>query len=82
MKRENKSRSLGRISLAALAGCMAVALAGLSLAQADNNPLPHLVTKDGRHALMVEGKPFLVPWSPVAQFQCLAGHAAQGLARD
>src|SRR5208283_1663035 len=26
---------------------------GAARAQADNNPLPHLVTKDGRHALIV-----------------------------
>jgi beta-galactosidase GanA len=35
--------------------CMAV-----TPAQADDNPLPHLVTQDGRHALIVDGAPFLI----------------------
>lgn len=29
-------------------------------AQTDDNPLPHLVTQDGRHALIVDGGPFLI----------------------
>ncbi len=29
-------------------------------AQADKNPLPHFVTQDGRHALIVDGAPFLI----------------------
>ncbi|MGD1088964.1 MAG: DUF5597 domain-containing protein [Verrucomicrobiota bacterium] len=33
---------------------------GAALAQTDDNPLPHLVTKDGRHALIVDGAPFLI----------------------
>ena len=28
--------------------------------QPDNNPLPHLVSQDGRHALFVDGAPFLI----------------------
>ena len=43
---------------------LVVLLSGLCVnaarAQADNNPLPHLVTKDGRHALIVDGAPFLI----------------------
>ncbi len=34
--------------------------AGNLRAQADKNPLPHLVTQDGRHALIVDGAPFLI----------------------
>jgi len=34
--------------------------AGKLQAQADNNPLPHLVTQDERHALIVDGAPFLI----------------------
>ena len=34
--------------------------AGPARAQADNNPLPHLVTENGRHALIVDGAPFLI----------------------
>jgi hypothetical protein len=34
--------------------------AGKLRAQADNNPLPHLVTENGRHALIVDGAPFLM----------------------
>ena len=33
---------------------------GNARAQADNNPLPHLVACDGRHALIVDGAPFLM----------------------
>jgi beta-galactosidase GanA len=39
-------------------------LAGLGIAtapaHADNNPLPHLVTEGGRHALIVDGAPYLI----------------------
>ncbi len=31
-----------------------------AFAQIDQNPLPHLVSRDGRHALMVDGAPFLI----------------------
>jgi hypothetical protein len=44
----------------ALAASMIAAFAGTAWAQADSNPLPRLVSKDGRHALMVDGKPFLM----------------------
>jgi beta-galactosidase GanA len=33
---------------------------GDARAQTDNDPLPHLVTRDGRHALIVDGAPFLI----------------------
>ncbi|MFZ0829015.1 MAG: DUF5597 domain-containing protein [Verrucomicrobiia bacterium] len=52
--------SFGQLLRAALV----VLLSGLGVyaarAQVDNNPLPHLVTRDGRHALIVEGEPFLI----------------------
>jgi hypothetical protein len=44
----------------ALAGWLIAAGAGAAWAQADNNPLPHLMTREGRHALIVDGKPFLM----------------------
>jgi beta-galactosidase GanA len=34
--------------------------AGAAWAQANDNPLPHFVTQDGRHALIVDGAPFLI----------------------
>jgi hypothetical protein len=60
MKRTNKIHSLRRFTMAAFASCMAVAFAGTAWAQPDKNPLPHLVSKDGRHALIVDGAPFLM----------------------
>ena len=42
--------------LAAVSGTYTIA-AGT---QPDNNPLPHLVSQDGRHALFVDGAPFLI----------------------
>jgi beta-galactosidase GanA len=35
-------------------------LAASSLANAQTAPLPRLVTRDGRHALMVDGRPYLI----------------------
>jgi beta-galactosidase GanA len=49
-----------RFTFAASAGCMALALANSSWAQLDKNPLPHMVSKAGRHALIVDGAPFLM----------------------
>lgn len=46
-----------RRSLAVLGGAVAIGLAGGAAAQA---PLPKLVEKNGRHALMVDGAPFLM----------------------
>jgi beta-galactosidase GanA len=45
---------------AALVVLLSSLCAGKLQAQADNNPLPHLVTQDGRHALIVDGAPFLI----------------------
>jgi beta-galactosidase GanA len=33
---------------------------GILRAEADKNPLPHVVTENGRHALIVDGAPFLI----------------------
>src|ERR1039457_6706530 len=38
----------------------AAVFAGCLCAQADEPGLPHLVRKDGRHALIVDGAPFLI----------------------
>jgi hypothetical protein len=60
MNPENKNPFFRPFRLAALT----VFLSGLCMAamqaQADDNPLPQLVTKDGRHALIVDGAPFLI----------------------
>ena len=60
MKRELHRHSPGRFTSAAVAGCMAVAFASASWAGTDKNLLPHLVSKEGRHALIVDGAPFLM----------------------
>ena len=49
-----------RVARAALAAWMIAAFAGAAWAQPEKNPLPRLVSKDGRHALIVDGKPFLM----------------------
>ena len=60
MKLENKSPFFRPLVLAALVVLVPVLCASPARAQADNNPLPHLVTQDGRHALIVDGAPFLI----------------------
>ena len=47
-------------ALHGIAFLAAVVLAGCLTAQADDSMLPHLVQKDGRHALIVDGAPFLI----------------------
>jgi beta-galactosidase GanA len=60
MNPENKNPFFRLFRLAALA----ILLSGLGVtvvrAQADDHSLPHLVTQDGRHALIVDGAPFLI----------------------
>lgn len=48
---------LAAVSFALLAS---VALTGYASAQTDESALPHVVSKDGRHALIVDGAPFLI----------------------
>jgi hypothetical protein len=48
-----------RISLRLLSASLALACAG-RLRAGDANPLPHFVQKDGRHAFLVDGAPFLI----------------------
>lgn len=41
--------------------CVALLLAQLNIfAQSNNNPLPNVINKNGRHQLLVDGKPFLI----------------------
>ena len=47
-------------ALNGIAFLAAVGLTGGLTAQADDSMLPHLVQKDGRHALIVDGAPFLI----------------------
>lgn len=47
----------GQQGLAALGAILSLAVAAPAFAQA---PLPKLVSKDGKHALLVDGKPFLM----------------------
>jgi len=58
MNRESQTRfhSIAAVVILLLSGWWT----GLARAQADNNPLPHFVTQDGRHALIVDGAPFLI----------------------
>jgi beta-galactosidase GanA len=60
MNPDNKNPFFRTFRLAALA----MLLSGLCVtgvrAQGDDNSLPHLVTQDGRHALIVDGAPFLI----------------------
>lgn len=39
---------------------LSVLMVGTSAAQSANSNLPHLIEKDGRHALIVDGEPFLM----------------------
>ena len=55
-----KPTSLRLLLPAALAVLISGRYAGKVPAQADDNPLPHLVARDGRHALIVDGAPFLI----------------------
>ncbi|HMD60711.1 MAG TPA: DUF5597 domain-containing protein [Opitutaceae bacterium] len=48
------------LALRGVALISAVALADSLSAQADGSRLPHLARKDGRHALIVDGSPFLI----------------------
>src|ERR1017187_6835718 len=43
-----------------IAAIASVVLTGCLVAQASGSALPHLVQKDGRHALIVDGAPFLI----------------------
>jgi hypothetical protein len=52
--------SFGQFMSAALVVLLSGLCVGAARAQADNNPLPHLVTRDGRHGLIVDGAPFLI----------------------
>lgn len=56
--RENHRRQ--RFAWTALAGWMIAAFAGTAWSQPGENPLPRLVSRDGRHALIVDGKPFVM----------------------
>ena len=60
MNMENQSPSFRPLILATLVVLLSGLCAGPARAQADNNPLPHLVTENGRHALIVDGAPFLI----------------------
>ena len=49
-----------RLAAASLALLASVSLTGYVSAQTAESALPHLVSKDGRHALIVDGAPFLI----------------------
>ena len=59
-KQENRVPSSRPLAVAVFTVLLSVLCAGTVRAQADNNPLPHLVTEGGRHALIVDGAPFLI----------------------
>ncbi len=60
MNLENKSHSFRPLALVSLIIFLSGFCAGPARAHADNNSLPHLVTENGRHALIVDGAPFLM----------------------
>jgi hypothetical protein len=60
MTPESKHPPLSQFALAAFVGWMSVTFAGPAWAQTDKNPLPQLVSQDGRHVLLVDGAPFLI----------------------
>jgi beta-galactosidase GanA len=49
-----------RFAAASLALIASAAFTGYASARTDESALPHLVQKDGRHALIVDGAPFLI----------------------
>ena len=55
-------------------------LAGGTAAPAAEPPLPRLVQKDGRHALLVDGAPFLILGAQVNNSSAWPADAAAGLA--
>ena len=59
-RQENKGSSFRSLILATLLVLLSGLCASPVRAQADNNPLPQLVTENGRHALIVDGEPFLI----------------------
>ena len=60
MKPKKHRFSFRPLILAVLAVLPSGLCADNARAQADDNPLPHLVAQDGRHALIVDGAPFLM----------------------
>ena len=60
IEQESKGASFRTLTTAALI----ILLSGMGFratrAESDHNPLPHLVTEGGRHALIVDGAPFLI----------------------
>ena len=60
MNPQNKNPFFRPFRLAALALLLSGLGVTLGWAQGDDNSLPHLVTQDGRHALIVDGAPFLI----------------------
>ncbi len=57
---ETTKRSCGRLGAAALAGLGLALFSGPTPALGAANPLPQVVTQNGRHALMVDGAPYLI----------------------
>jgi hypothetical protein len=60
MNLENKTSPFRPIMLFVSVVLLSGLCADTARAQADKNQLPHLVTQDGRHALIVDGAPFLM----------------------
>ena len=60
MNQDRNESSLRPLTAAAFVVLMSLTRAAAAGGQADNNPLPHLVNEAGRHALIVDGAPFLM----------------------
>ena len=67
----NASSLSASIALIVATSCICACAAE---ARTDANPLPHLVSRDGRHALIVDGAPFL---SQVVSISSASGTATK-----
>ena len=60
MKTKTNDSPFHPVALAALCALLVGTGAGATRVPAGENPLPHLVSQDGRYALIVDGAPFLI----------------------
>ncbi|MGO9112347.1 MAG: hypothetical protein ACLP9L_24215, partial [Thermoguttaceae bacterium] len=60
MRFQSMATSIRPSTLVALLATMSGICACAVAAQPDSNQIPHLVSQDGRHALFVDGAPFLI----------------------
>ena len=49
-----------RMRIAIMVCVVALSTAGVTWSQVDKGTMPHIIDKDGRHALLVDGQPFFM----------------------